>query len=77
MADKVVITMPVAVHPIKAALWRMRHKIRPEMSLREIGTLIGVDSAQQVKHHLQTMVAMGAINYIGGQYVFFKNHKTR
>ena len=67
---KVVLEMRVAVHPIKAALWQQRAKIDPEMSLREIGALIGIKSAQQIKHHLEVMVSMGTIDYVGGQYVF-------
>lgn len=69
---KVTIEMRVAVHPIKAALWKQRHKIEPGMSLRQIGNLIGVTSAQQIQHHLDAMVRMGSIDYIGGQYVFPK-----
>ena len=69
---KVTIEMRVAVDPIKAALWENRKKIKPEMTLREIGALVGVRSPQQIKHHLQVMVTMGSIDYIGGQYVFPK-----
>lgn len=69
---KVVLNMRVAVHPIKAALWRNRSKIKPGMSLREIGKFVGVTSPQKIKHHLQTMVTMGSIDYIGGQYMFPK-----
>ncbi len=69
---KVTIEMRVAVHPLKAALWRKRAEIKPGMSLREMGKLAGVTSPQQVKHHLDVMVRMGSIDYIGGQYVFPK-----
>lgn len=69
---RVVIEMRVAVHPIKAALWTKRREIKPGMSLRQIGKLAGVTSAQQVQHHLDAMVRMGSIDYIGGQYVFPK-----
>ncbi len=62
--------MRVAVHPIKAKLWQQRRKIKPDMSLREIGKIIGMTSPQQVKHHLETMVSMGTIDKIRGQYVF-------
>lgn len=73
---KVIVVMRVAVHPIKAALWKQRSKITPGMSLREIGALVGIEDApQQVKHHLQAMVAMGSIDYVGGQYVFPKDSK--
>jgi predicted ArsR family transcriptional regulator len=67
---KVTLYMPVAVHPIKARLWQRRADIKPGMSLREIGKLVGVQSPQQIKHHLQTMVNMGTINYVNGQYEF-------
>ena len=71
---KVIIEMRVAVHPIKAAMWRHRAQIKPGMSLREIGKVIGYASAspQKIKHHLQAMVTMGSVDYIGGQYVFPK-----
>jgi hypothetical protein len=74
---KVLISMRVAVHPIKAALWEQRAKIKPEMSLRQIGALVGIESPQQIKHHLQSMVTMGAIDYIGGQYVFPKTRNEK
>lgn len=67
---KVTIVMRVAVHPIKAEMWKRRAEITPDMTLREIGKLIGVKEPQQVKHHLQAMVTMGSIDYVGGQYVF-------
>lgn len=69
---KVTIEMRVAVHPIKADLWRQRASIKPDMSLREIGKLIGVKEPQKVKHHLEAMVKMGTIDYVSGQYVFPK-----
>lgn len=67
---KEIIVMRVAVHPIKAAIWRNRLKIKQDMSLRDIGKLCGSKSAQQIKHHLESMVKLGAIDYIGGKYVF-------
>mgnify|MGYP001586073182 FL=1 len=70
--NKVTLTMRVAVHPIKAGLWKQRSKITPDMSLREIGKLVGAKEPQQIKHHLEAMVSMGAIDYVGGQYVFPK-----
>ena len=70
--NKVTLTMRVAVHPIKAGLWKQRSKITPGMSLREIGKLVGVKEPQQIKHHLEAMVSMGSIDYVGGQYVFPK-----
>lgn len=70
--QKVIITMRVAVHPTKAALWKLRAKILPDMTLREIGKMVGVNSPQQIKHHLEMMVREGSIDYIGGQYVFPK-----
>lgn len=67
---KVTITMRVAVHPIQAALWEQRDKIEPGMPLRKIGKLVGVEAPQQIKNHLTTLVNIGAIDYIEGQYVF-------
>lgn len=74
MNPKVVLEMRVAVHPIKAAMWQNRAKLKPEMSLREIAKVIGYANAspQKIKHHLQMMVSMGSVDYIGGQYVFPK-----
>jgi hypothetical protein len=70
--QKVTVQMRIAVHPIKAKLWQKRALIKPSMTLREIGKLIGVNQPQQVKHHLESMVAMGAVDYIEGLYVFPK-----
>lgn len=72
MSKKTTICMRISVHPIKAKLWQNRKKITPEMSLRQIGKLAGCSSPQQVKHHLEQMVKMGTIDYIGGEYVFPK-----
>jgi hypothetical protein len=71
--QKTTVNMRIAVHPIKAALWKERRKITPGMSLREIGNLVGVKSPQQLKHHLENMVKMGTVDYIGGEYVFPKD----
>lgn len=64
----------VVLEMIKAAMWQKRAQIKPEMSLREIAKVIGYANAspQKIKHHLQTMVTMGSVDYIGGQYVFPK-----
>lgn len=61
--NKVTTHMRIAVHPIKAALWKERRKIAPGMPLREIGGLVGVKSPQQLKHHLEAMVKMGTIDW--------------
>ena len=70
--QKVTITMRVAIHPIKAEIWKNRHKINSNTSLREIGKLIGVESPQKIKHHLEQMVKMGSVDYVKGQYLFPK-----
>ena len=62
--------MRVSVHPIQANLWKHKDRIKSDMSLREIGEIIGVKSPQQIKHHLDQMVKLGSIDYIKGQYVF-------
>lgn len=70
---KETVFMCVAVHPVKARLWRegyIRRRIKPGTSLREVGELVGVSAPQIVKHHLESMVKMGAIDYVGGEYVF-------
>lgn len=75
---KVTIQMRVAVHPIRAKLWRegyVHRRIKPGMSLRDIGKLVNMSSPQVVKHHLESMVKMGAIDYVGGNYLFPKNNK--
>jgi hypothetical protein len=66
--------MLVAVHPIKANIWRgiQSGKIKPGMSLREIGKVAGTSRPQQIKHHLEAMRNMGTIDYVAGQYVFEK-----
>jgi hypothetical protein len=70
---KKTIVIRVAVHPIKADLWTHRHKIKPGMSFREIGNIIGIKNKPQlIKHHLDVMVKMGTIDYVGGQYIFPK-----
>jgi len=74
--DKVIVDMRVAVHPIKAKLWENRARIKPGMSLREIGALINIESPQQIKHHLEAMVKMGSIDYIVGGYVFPEMYST-
>ena len=70
--NKETLLIRVAVHPIKAALWKRRKEIKPNMSLREIGNLVGSRSPQMTKHHLDAMVRMGTIDYVGGQYIFHK-----
>ena len=62
----------VAVHPIKANIWRgiQSKKIKTGMLLREIGKIVGSSSPQQVKHHLDAMRNMGMIDYVAGQYIF-------
>jgi hypothetical protein len=79
VTEKVTIQMRVAVHPIQAELWKhgLAGNIKPDMSLREIGELLGLkDEPQKIKHHLQRMVSMGSIDYIGGKYVFPAGSQT-
>ncbi len=66
--------MRVSVHPIKAKLWNARAQITPGMSLRQMAALIGLpkSSPQLIKHHLDTMVRMGTIDYVGGEYLWPK-----
>lgn len=70
MKQKERVVMPVYVHPIKAALWRVGSsgQIEGKHSLREIGAMIGEEHPQEVKHHLEGLVKMGAIDFIGGEY---------
>lgn len=62
--------MRVAVHPIKANIWRAMEegKLRTGMSLREIGKIIGERSPQKVKHHLDAMRIMGTVHWKNGMY---------
>lgn len=67
---KIRIKMIIAVHPLKAEIWKkiMSGKLKTGMSYREIGKIIGEKSPQKVKHHLEVMKNMGAIDYISGEY---------
>jgi hypothetical protein len=69
---KLRVSMPIAVHPLKAKIWRCIEtgKLRTGMSLREIAVAIGEPKAspQQIKHHLSVMVTMGTIDWVNGQY---------
>lgn len=71
---KETILMRVSVHPIKARLWELgiSGQIESSHSLREIGKMVNEKSAQKIKHHLEVMVKMGAIDYVNGAYVFPK-----
>lgn len=71
-SKKVTLNMRVSVHPIQAKLWEQRNIITSKMTLREIGNLVGVESPQQIKHHLEALRKIGAIDYVGGEYIFPK-----
>jgi len=77
MTEKTIVTMRMAVHPIQAELWNQGTlgKITSDMSLRQIGELIEIKEPQKIKHHLQSLVSMGAIDYVCGRYIFpeYKN----
>ena len=71
--NKVTLMMRVSVHPIKAAIWNgiQSGRITNGMNLRQIGAIVGgAPSPQMVKHHLETMATMGAIDWVGGSYCF-------
>jgi len=69
---KVSITMKVAVHPVVAKLWLAMEKgeLKPGMSLREIGKIIGEQHPQKIQHHLESMRKMGTISWKDGMYLF-------
>lgn len=69
--------MKVAVHPLKAKIYQLgtSGQIESDHSLRDIGKMVGEKSPQKIKHHLEVMVKMGAIDCIGGKYVF--PHKSK
>lgn len=71
---KVICLMPVAVHKIQANIWQKvrEGEVVTGMSLRQIGEKVGIESPQQIKHHLETMRKMGVIDWQTGQYYFTK-----
>ncbi len=66
------ITTTIWVHPIQAQLMRMIESgdLNPaDYTLREIAKVIGTDeSPQKIKHHLEQLVKLGALQKIHGQY---------
>lgn len=72
MPRKEIVLMRIAVHPVKAKLWRLgtSGQIETSHTLRKIGSMIGEEHPQKIKHHLDEMVKMGAINYVDGGYQF-------
>lgn len=72
MSEKIRVVLPVMIHPIKAAIWRLGStgQIESSYTLRKIGEMVGEEHPQQIKHHLDGLVKMGAINFINGNYQF-------
>ena len=64
----------VLVHPIQEAIIKLSDDKKLEnMTLREIGEIVGAkNSPQKVKHHLNQLVKMGVFDYIAGKYVRHK-----
>ena len=61
----------IAAHPIQQKILEIvAGKGIDDLSLREIGTLVGVKDStpQKVKHHLGQMVKYGFLDIVGGQY---------
>lgn len=76
--EKKSIYMKVSVHWIKAAIIEGLKDKSIDLnkdSLRLISDKLklGKQSPQKVKHHIETLVNMGAIQKIDGQYVFENN----
>ena len=74
MTQKVIIKMPVAVHPIQAKLWQAieSKKITNEMTYREIAKIIGEAEThpQQIKHHLEQLGKKGALQVVAGSPIW-------
>lgn len=72
MKEKIVVKMPVAVHPMQAKLWQAMEnkKITPEDPLRTVAEVIGVPTThpQTIKHHLDQLVKLGAVDFENGRY---------
>lgn len=66
------VTITLAMHPLKAALWKLgiSGQIESSHTYREIGAMVGEEHPQQIKHHLDSLVKMGAIDYVNGSYKF-------
>lgn len=45
-----------------------------KFQLRDIGAKIGEKSPQKIKHHLEQLVKMGAIDYVKGNYCWPRHH---
>lgn len=74
------ILVKVAVHPTKAKIWRLgiTGQIETSYTLRKIGDMVGEPHPHIVKHHLDSLLKMGAIDYIDGNYVFpIEDTKTK
>lgn len=81
MKQKVKITIPIYVHRIQAALYTaiVNNSIDPEMdSLRKMAELIDEKKIQpeKIKHHLEQLVKMGALNKRHGGYCFDLDDNT-
>jgi hypothetical protein len=61
--------MLVAAHPIQQAILDVLvDRGINDLSLRELGELVGKKSPQQIKHHLLQMVRYGFLDIVGGKY---------
>ena len=69
---KTKVTMPVCIHKIQADIYLsiIDGKIKNGMSLREIGSILGVKYPQKVKHHLEQLRKLGTIDWRNGDYDF-------
>lgn len=71
---KETVVIPITMHKIQADIMRGVIGKTVDLSkdtLREIGNKIGTHEApQQIKHHLETLVKMGALDIRQGNYFF-------
>lgn len=80
MEKKAIITATIAVHPIQAAIIIAAECGRldfEEDSLLTIASKLNLDediSAQQIKHHLEQLINLGALQRIYGTIVFTKSY---
>jgi len=59
----------IAAHPVQVRIIELVAGADFDaLTLRAIGTKVGVTSPQQVKHHLGQLVKYGFLDIVGGKY---------
>lgn len=63
------IEVRIAAHPLQVKIAQLvADKGIDQMTLREIGAVVGTASAQQVQHHLNQLVRYGFLDIVSGKY---------